>query len=67
MDACPDGFFIGVVEIFAFPRSKSGIFGLKLNKNNYFQRAQNNFVMKYQDEEGDIGRENQTRVSLLSI
>ncbi len=39
MDACPDGFYIGVVKIFAFPRSKSGIFDLNLNKNEPFSKV----------------------------
>jgi len=39
MDACPDGFFIGVVKIFTFPRSKSGIFDLNLNKNEHLSKV----------------------------
>jgi hypothetical protein len=39
MDACPNGFFIGVVKIFAFPRPKSGIFDLNLNKNEHFSKV----------------------------
>ncbi len=44
-DACPDEFPIGVVKIFTFPRSKSGIFDLSLNeiirrrKRNVFLRT----------------------------
>ncbi len=44
MDACPDGFFIGVVKIFAFPRSKSGIFDLNLNKNEHFSKVAKLFL-----------------------
>jgi len=39
---CPDGFPLGVVKIFAFPRSKSGIFDLALNPANggkYFSKV----------------------------
>ena len=39
MDACPDGFTIGVVKIFAFSRSKSGIFDLNSNKNLHFSKV----------------------------
>jgi len=36
MDTCPDEFFIGVVKIFTFSRSKSGIFDLALSKIKHF-------------------------------
>jgi hypothetical protein len=39
MDACPDAVFIGMVKIFAFSRSKSGIFDLNLNKNEHFSKV----------------------------
>jgi len=39
MDACPDGFPIGVVKFFVFPRSKSGIFDLNLNKIEHFSKV----------------------------
>ena len=37
MDACPDDWIIGVVKIFIFPRSESGIFDLILNKPKRFE------------------------------
>jgi hypothetical protein len=39
MDACPDVFSNGVVKIFAFSRSKSGISDLALNKIEHFSKA----------------------------
>jgi hypothetical protein len=39
MDACPDGFPIGVVKILIFPRSKSRIFDLNLNKLEHFSKV----------------------------
>jgi len=43
MDACPDVFPIGAVKIFAFPRSKSGIFDLNSNKNSHFSKVSKPF------------------------
>jgi len=39
MDACPDEFFIGVVKIYTFPRSKFGIFDLALRKIEHFSKV----------------------------
>jgi len=43
MDACPVGFLIGVVKIFVFPRSKSGIFDLALDKIKHFSKVSHLF------------------------